>query len=212
MRLKIHSLVFSEKCVILTIFRQVKLKKVVSSVDIDHSSASSSYYGSKDESASPPINVSSPAQCLDRLTEKLSTSMLPETTSTCDTVNTAAKSDDSPRLSLVNIEEKISKESEEKTEGLEVFHDASESINQNDNENTEPKIIAASPKAVTDTELAESTKEDDLTSTEVKRDDKNKSCPGATFDKNDDTEESFTEKANEEVMEKDLADGKEDKK
>ena len=46
---------------------------------------------------------------------------------------------------------------------------------------------------------------------DYKRDDKNKSCDGATSDKNEDTEESFTEKANEEVMEKDLPDGKEDK-
>merc|ERR1711899_512678 len=138
----------------------VTLKKIVSSVDIDHSSASSCYPDSKEESSSP-IQFSEPAACLDRLTQKLPRPKCVETNK--DTTSEPDEREVSPKLSIDNIDRKVLTKPEEKTDTMEVFHDASESINQNEDENNDLKINSS--KTDTKAETPKESKDELLTST-----------------------------------------------
>ena len=111
----------------------------------------------------------------------------------------------SPKLS---IDKKVDTKPEEKTDNMEVFHDASESINPNEDENNDLKIDSS--KTNSKVENPTESNDDLLTSTEVAKNEKHTTSVVSTSDKNEDGDESFTEKANEEVMEKDLPDKKEE--
>ena len=188
---------------------QVKLKKIVSSVDIDISSTTSCYQDSKDESSSSAIIGAEPAACLDRLTEKLSPEKVQETRN--DTCNIPSTNSETPKLSIDKLGENAVTVSKEKPKTQEVFHDARESANPQNNEKSDEKVESTSAKTDTKTDLSASLKDGTSCSNESTKNEKNESNDATRSDKNDDKEESFTEKANEEVMEKDLPDVKEEK-
>ena len=188
----------------------MNLKKIVASVDIDYSSASSFYPDSKDDSTSPPTNVSEPAACLDRLTEKLPPHKVQQIEPS--TSNKSPINDESPKLSMNRTDEISVKEPGEKTESLEVFHDASESMNAHNNENSDSETETAITKKDTNAEPTTALKAHTASSSEGTKIEMNESNSTTRSDKNDDADESFTEKANEEVMEKDLPENKEEEK
>ena len=113
-----------------------------------------------------------------------------------------------PRISIDNIEAKSCTESDEKTDSIEVFHDASETMNEADSDKSDALIDMASAHPTTDVDPTTDSENDSKTNVlpvPIPSEEK------VTLDiispvKNDETDESFTEKANEEIMEKDLPD------
>ena len=143
------------------------------------------------------------------MTEKLSPEKVQVTRS--DTCNIPSTNCEGPKLSIDKPDENAVTVAKEKPKTQEVFHDASESINPQNIEKSDPKVESHSAKTDTKTDLTTSLKAGTSCSNESTKIEKNESTDATRSDKNDDTEESFTEKANEEVMEKDLPDVKEEK-
>ena len=128
-----------------------------------------------------------------------------------DTCNIPSTNSETPKLSIDKPDETTVTASKEKPKVQEVFHDTSNSMNPQNNEKSDAKVETTSAKTDTKTDLTTSLKDGTLSSNESTKIEKNESNDATRSDKNDDTEESFTEKANEEVMEKDLPDVKEEK-
>ena len=115
-----------------------------------------------------------------------------------------------PRISIDNLEAKSCAGSDGKTDSLEVFHDASETMNEAISDKSDSLIDIASAQPSTDVDPTSDSENGSKTSASplpILSGEK----PTVDIISTDDryttiTDESFTEKANEEIMEKDLPD------
>ena len=188
---------------------KVKLKKVVTDSKISSSTHSYSNEPKGGRSSDSPISFNNPEPCLDRLTENIPKMQLH--TSSSSNLNNESNENidayDSPRTSVDHLGLKSATDLDEKTD---VFHDASETITD-EQTSIDPISITTSPASpaeenhtnvVIDTEKDES--DPVVASEEIKVSSETNMQTEA-----DEIDESFHEKANEEVMEKDLPDNAE---
>ena len=157
-------------------------------------------------SSDSPISFNNPEPCLDRLTENIPKMQL-HTPSSSNLNNESNENIDSPRTSVDHLGLKTATDLDEKTDGNDVFHDASETITDERTINNPISIESSpvSPAEQNHANVMRKTKEDEVVaSEEIKASSETNLQTEA-----DETDESFHEKANEEVMEKDLPDNAE---
>ena len=156
-----------------------------------------------------PISFNNPEPCLDRLTENIPKMQLH--TSSSSNLNNESNENieayDSPRTSIDHLCLKSATDSDEKTDGNDVFHDASETITDEQTINNPISIETSpvSPAEENHTNVMSKTKKDEVVASEEIKVSSESNLPTEA----DETDESFHEKANEEVMEKDLPDNAE---
>ena len=192
-------------------FPKAKLKKLVSDADVDLSAYSYSNESKCDSGDSSPTSFSNPAPCLDRLTEKIPVTKLSE--APCDTTNKCGGQEDDkgmdvelPVTSIDKIVSQSSTELEEKAETIDIFHDAAETINESDSQLANPPTDITHIQTTTDTDPAglNEDKFEDKLSPVLNVDEEDETLGTDLPVEADDLEHSFKEKANEEIMEKDL--------
>ena len=164
----------------------------------------------KDEGSSDfPISFNNPEPCLDRLTENKPKMQL--RTSSSSNLNNESNENieayDSPRTSIDHSGLKSTTDSDEKTDGNDEFHDASETINDERTINNPISIKTSpvSPAEENHANVMRKTEKDEVIASEEIKVSSETNLPT----EGDETDESFHEKANEEVMEKDLPDNAE---
>ena len=156
-----------------------------------------------------PISFNNPEPCLDRLTENIPKMQLHTRSSSNlnNESNENIEAYDSPRTSIDHLCLKSATDSDEKTDGNDVFHDASETITDEQTINN-PISIETSPVSPAEENhgnVMRKTKKDKVVASEEIKVSLETNLPTEA----DETDESFHEKANEEVMEKDLPDNAE---
>ena len=188
---------------------KVKLKKVVIDSKISSSTHSYSNEPKGEGSSDSPISFNNPEPCLDRLTENIPKMQLH--TSSSSNLNNESNENieayDSPRTSIDHLGLKSATDSDEKTDGNDVFHDASETITDEQSINNPISIETSpvSPAEENHANVMRKTKKDEVVASEEIKVSLETNLPTEA----DETDESFHEKANEEVMEKDLPDNAE---
>ena len=188
---------------------KVKLKKVVIDSKISSSTHSYSNEPKGEGSSDSPISFNNPEPCLDRLTENIPKMQLH--TSSSSNLNNESNENieayDSPRTSIDHLGLKSATDSDEKTDGNDVFHDASETITDEQTINNPISIETSpvSPAEENHANVMRKTKKDEVVASEEIKVSSETNLPTEA----DETDESFHEKANEEVMEKDLPDNAE---
>ena len=157
-------------------------------------------------SSDSPISFNNPEPCLDRLTENIPKMQL-HTSSSSNLNNESNENIDSPRTSVDHLGLKTATDLDEKTDGNDVFHDASETITDEQTINNPISIETSpvSPAEENHANVMRKTKKDEVVASEEIKVSSETNLPT----KADETDESFHEKANEEVMEKDLPDNAE---
>ena len=188
----------------------MKLKKLVSEAGID---PSTHFYGNEDKCNNEDVSLTdSPnlTSVSERLTVKMSETKLIEkpgdVNDNCSAAAAKGVSIESPKTILDLKASQSSTDLEDGNEQTDIFHDASENINESDSERTCSLIDKALEKHVTDNGAASST-EDELKcklSSENKNEDKEATTDSVLPIEEDSLDDSFKEKANEEMMEKDL--------
>ena len=160
-------------------------------------------------SGDSPISFNNPEPCLDRLTENIPKMQL-HTPSSSNLNNESNENIDSPRTSVDHSGLKSATDLDEKTDGNDVFHDASETITD-EQSIINPILITTSPVSPAEenrTNVMIETEKDELDPVVASEEIKVSSEANLPTEA-DETDESFHEKANEEVMEKDLPDNAE---
>ena len=188
---------------------KVKLKKVVIDSKISSSTHSYSNEPKGEGSSDSPISFNNPEPCLDRLTENIPKMQL-HTPSSSNLNNESNENIDSPRTSVDHSGLKSATDLDEKTDGNDVFHDASETITD-EQSIINPILITTSPVSPAEenrTNVMIETEKDELDPVVASEEIKVSSEANLPTEA-DETDESFHEKANEEVMEKDLPDNAE---
>ena len=185
---------------------KVKLKKVVIDSKISSSTHSYSNEPKGEGSSDSPISFNNPKPCLDRLTENIPKMQL-HTSSSSNLNNESNENIDSPRTSVDHLGLKSATDLDEKTDGNDVFHDASETITDEQTINNPISIETSpvSPAEENHANVMRKTKKDEVVASEEIKVSSETNLPTEA----DETDESFHEKANEEVMEKDLPDNAE---
>ena len=160
-------------------------------------------------SSDSPISFNNPEPCLDRLTENIPKMQLHTRGSSNlnNESNENIEAYDSPRTSIDHLGLKSATDSDEKTDGNDVFHDASETITDEQTINNPISIETSpvSPAEENHANVMRKTKKDEVVASEEIKVSSETNLPTEA----DETDESFHEKANEEVMEKDLPDNAE---
>ena len=191
------------------------MKALVSTVDIDDAVLPYNKDSKNGSSSTSPVLFSNPEPCLDRLTKTVSSPKLEITRS--DTKDNDRRCETNiegmelPRISIDNLEVKSCTESDEKTDSLEVFHDASETVNEAESDKSDAQIDMPSVHPTIDlypTSDSENVSKTSVSSVPILSEE-NVTLENTAPVRGDETDESFTEKANEEIMEKDLPDATE---
>ena len=175
----------------------------------DSKISSSTHSYSNEPKGDSPISFNNPEPCLDRLTENIPKMQLH--TSSSSNLNNESNENieayDSPRTSIDHLGLKSATDSDEKTDGNDVFHDASETITDEQTINNPISIETSpvSPAEENHANVMRKTKKDEVVASEEIKVSSETNLPTEA----DETDESFHEKANEEVMEKDLPDNAE---
>ena len=194
------------------------MKKIVNDANVDVSIHCANPEDKNESGSISPLSFGNPEPCLDRLTENKSAHKLTDTPSDSPQSiskqgsTEASEESECPKISIDKLSLKDCTEFDDKTDAVDEFHDAIESVNEGVSRTSTSSVELSTLQPEIGVSPPTSTKDDvnnGATSLPKLEEQQTAIETISPVEATDEAEDSFHEKANEEVMEKDLPDKKE---